>query len=336
MGKGVVKLVLIALVGLLVILSGIKIYVLKKNRIDKQTRFLMDTYVTVHIPFTQDNSSEIIDKVLDRMEETARKFNLRDENSPIYKFNEENLYIQDPEILDVVGAALKVSEGSEGAFDITISPLLELWGFYKGTPHRPSARRIEEVLKNVGYDHLVFTEETLKKDNKNVKIDLGAIAKGYVVSQGVSTLKRLGITSAVIDAGGDIYALGRKQGAPWKVGIRMPGENNVLGYVEVEDFSVVGSGNYERFFEEEKKKYHHIFDPRTGYPTEGISGITVMYPDPMIADAWATAFFVLGKDKSLEIVEKIKDLELIVVGDGGDVSYSSGLKERLELVFTSE
>jgi thiamine biosynthesis lipoprotein len=191
-------------------------------------------------------------------------------------------------------------------------------------------------LGKVGYRHLILKNSSLEKNRADVQIDLGGIAKGYALRQAAEVLKREGVTSALIDAGGDVYALGKRGGDLWKVGIRSPRSDDILGYLEVEDLAVMGSGDYERFFIQDGKRYHHIFDPKTGYPAEGLSGTTLIHPDPVVADAWNTAIFVLGPEKGMEWVEKIAAMETVMVTTAGDIMYSSGLKDALHAVEPNE
>jgi thiamine biosynthesis lipoprotein len=210
---------------------------------------------------------------------------------------------------------------------------VELWGFYGDSSHLPQDEEIKDCLSKIGYKYLTtIKNEKLERSKENISIDLGGIAKGYSVSQAAKALKAEGVTSALIDAGGDVYALGKKGGKFWNVGIRSPRGEDLLGYVEVEDLAVMGSGDYERFFIKDGKRYHHILSPKSGYPAEGLSGITVIYTDPIIADAWATALFVLGPEKGPEIVEKIPGMETIMVTTSGKILYSSGLKNALKVI----
>jgi FAD:protein FMN transferase len=306
-------------------------YNLYRFHLEKQTRFMMDTYVTIYAVGPRKITAGAIDAALDRMQEVDAKFNSRNPKSPVYAFNHEGKPISDPEIVSVAAMALQIASESDGAFDITIAPLLELWGFYGDTPHLPPDQEIKACLQRVGYHYLSLTDQKLQRTKDDVEIDLGGIAKGYAVGQAAKVLKEQGVTSAVIDAGGDVYALGNRGGKPWKVGIKDPrGGEELLGYLEVEDLAVMGSGDYERFFEKDGKRYHHIFNPKTGYPAEGLRGTTLVHPDPMAADAWNTAIFVLGPEKGLELVERTPGMEVIMVTTSGKIIYSSGLKTGLK------
>lgn len=323
------KLAVILIAVLVLVLLGIRFYNQYRFHLEKQTRFMMDTFVTIYAVGPVKVTAPAINAALDRMQEIDVKFNALNPKSPIYAFNHQGFPISDPEIIEVVHLALQVARDSEGAFDITIAPLIELWGFYGKTPRLPAEEEIKAVLSTVGYHHLLLKNGVLSKSKADVQIDLGGIAKGYAVQQAVAVLKREGVTSALIDAGGDVYTLGKRGSEMWKVGIRSPRGDDILGYLEIEDMAVMGSGDYERFFVKDGKRYHHIFNPKTGYPAEGVSGTTLIHPDPMVADAWNTAIFVLGPEKGLKRVEQIADMETVMVTTSEGVIYSTGLKKAL-------
>lgn len=296
----------------------------------------MDTYVTISALGPARITSAAIDSALERMHEIDTKFNPLNPGSPLYAFNRANTPISDPEIVSLIAIALKASKESEGAFDITVMPLLELWGFTNKSYRIPSEEEIKDCLKKIGYQHLLLKRGKLVKDNDGTEIDLGGIAKGYALIESVKVLKEKGVTQALIDAGGDIYALGKKAKGLWRVGIKNPREEGILGYVEVEDLAVMGSGDYERFFIKNGKRYHHIFNPKTGYPTEGVTGVTLIYPDPIRAQIWAKIPFLMGPKKGLEWLEKIPGVEAIVVTSSGALLYSSGLKHVLISIFKNK
>jgi thiamine biosynthesis lipoprotein len=325
---GLALIIVFVLVGALL---AFRYHNLRRFHLEKQTRFMMDTYVTIYSIGPKEMTAGAIDLALDRMQEVDAKFNSHNPKGPIYAFNQRGEPISDPEIVGVAAVALQIAKASDGAFDITIAPLLELWGFYGDKPHLPRDEEIRACMTRVGYQFLSVKDSRLEKTRGDVEVDLGGIAKGYAVGQASKVLTEKGVTSAVIDAGGDVYALGKRGSKPWKVGIKDPkGGEELLGYLEVEDLAVMGSGDYERFFEKDGKRYHHIFDPKTGYPAEGLSGTTLIHPDPTAADAWNTAIFVLGPEKGLELVEKTPGMEVIMVTTSGKIIYSSGLKTGLK------
>lgn len=323
------KVAVIFIIVTLISLGAARIYNADRFHLEKQTRLMMNTYVTIHAIGPKKISTEAINLAFARMKEIEKKFSPYDPESQVSLFNRQNIPITDPEILKVARLALEVSKKSNGAFDITCFPLTALWGFNTRSYRVPSKQEIEEALKNVGYQHLKLSDVKLEKDKPEIVIDLGGIAKGYAVGQAVRVLKTKGITSGLVDAGGDIYALGKKGNKFWKIGVKDPFSKGLIGYLEVEDLAVMGSGNYERFFVKDGKKYHHIFNPVTGYPAEGLAGITVIYADPSLADAWATAFFVLGSQKGMDMV-KIPGMKAVMVTDSGKILYSPSPQSVVE------
>jgi len=321
------KKITLALI-LIAIIAGIGIWKAKTYPgiyLEQQRRVLMTTYVTIYANGKKPAVSYAINNAFQKMTEASAKFNAHDQSSPIYKFNQNENPIKDKEILKVIRVALDVAKETNGAYDITVYPLVKLWGFYSDNPDQvPAEKEILNTMQNTGYKHLLLTDAELKTDKKNIFIDLGSIAKGYVISQGIEALKKAGVNSAIIQAGGDTYVLGYKNKKPWKIGIRHPRKNELLGYVEISNQAIMSSGDYERFFIKDKKKYHHIIDPRTGYPAEGLSGVTVIYSDPVVADAWATALSVIGP-QGLKLIEKIPGMQVVMVSNSGEILCSPGM-----------
>ena len=338
MSKSIIrKISVVAAMVVVVLFVGafaVRSYNMHRFHVEKQTRFMMDTFVSMYVVGPPDIGAPAIKAAFERMQEVSDKFNNRDPKGPIYAFNHQGAPITDPEILHVAQKALEISAKTGGAFDITVEPLIELWGFYGEKPALPDGEAIQACLQHIGYRHLNIENGVMTKDDPAIRIDMGGIAKGYCVGQAAATLRDMGIESALIYAGGDVFALGRRGKALWKVGIRSPRGNDILGFMEVENLAVMGSGDYERFFEHEGKRYHHIFDPRTGYPAEGIQGATLLHADPMLADAWNTAVFVLGEKKGRALVETLPGMEVVMITDKTDVKVTSGLANALQL--TSE
>ena len=309
------------------------VYIIKRRRdsqVQKQTRFLLDTYCTIQIPGKKEVLS-FIEKSFRRVEEIDKKFNVLDQESPVFNFNQKNEPIADKEICDLVSIALQVSKDSDGSFDITVYPLIQLWGFYTGNYKIPEKEKIDELLTMVGYGNVFVKDDTLLKTEDNVALDLGGIAKGYALKEAVKVLKKAGVSSALVDLGGDLYALGTHNGKPWRIGIRNPQGEGMIGLLEVSDISVVTSGDYERFFERDGERYHHIINPKTGYPARNMVSVTVIGKDAVKADAWSTALFIMEPDEALKAVEEIPYLEALLVTSKGKALLSSGLKDNVEM-----
>lgn len=287
--------------------------------IHRRTRFMMTTYVTIQAIGPEKETVEAINGALDAMERVDRKFSARKEGSQVHAFNHSGTPIRDPEILAVVRGAMEIGEKTGGAFDITVFRLLELWRFGSDAPRVPEPAEVEKALELVGHDGLVLAEGALRPAREGVQIDLGGIAKGYALAEAVRVLKEKGVESAVVDAGGDVYALGTRDGKPWNVGLQDPRGEGLMGHVEAVDTAVMGSGDYERGFTEGGRRYHHILDPKTGYPAKGLASVTVICPDPVLADGWSTALMAMGPEKGLEAARSQTGLQAIFVTEDGRV-----------------
>ena len=165
---------------------------------------------------------------------------------------------------------------------------------------------------------------------KGMKLDLGGIAAGYAVDKGIDAIKKCGINNALINAGGDIRVTGESENSKWKIGILHPREENkLINTLTLKDISVTTSGDYRKYFVSGGKRYHHILNPNTGLPTEGVQSVTIIAPLAVDSDALATTVFVLGKNKGMELIEKLKDVEGIIIDSDGLAIYSSGAKNYI-------
>ena len=230
------------------------------------------------------------------------------------------------ELFGLVERSLELSQASGGAFDITYDSVGYLYDFR--ARQRPTDAQIEERLGAVDYRHVVLDRErrTIFFTTAGVRINLGGIAKGWVVERAAAMLRERGVEHALLNAGGDTRVLGDRRGEPWIVGIRHPRvADEVVTRLPLIDEAISTSGDYERYFEENGRRYHHILNPATGRPTEGILTVTVIGPDGTLTDGLDTAIFVLGAEKGLELIERYAGYETIIVDAAGKVSYSQGL-----------
>jgi thiamine biosynthesis lipoprotein len=230
------------------------------------------------------------------------------------------------ELLGLVERSLELSRASGGAFDITYDSVGYLYDFR--ARQRPTDSEIAQRLAAVDYRHVVLdaARHTIFFKTHGVRINLGGIAKGYVVERAAAMLRARGVEHALLNAGGDTRVIGDRRGQPWIVGIRHPRvADEVVTRLPLVDEAISTSGDYERFFEENGRRYHHIINPATGRPTEGILTVTVIGPDGTMTDGLDTAIFVLGVEKGLELIERYPAYEAIIVDSTGKVSYSKGL-----------
>jgi thiamine biosynthesis lipoprotein len=248
-----------------------------------------------------------------RMKELEDKFNYFDPNSELAQINQK-AFRQEMPISDDMNAILTLAlaggEISGGAFDITITPISRLYGFGTDQKQKPDQRNIQNQLQSVGWQkvRLDSQKQTVRLFHSRTQLDLGGIAKGYAVDQAVETLRQYGIRHALVNSGGNIFALGQKHGKPWRIAIRNPraaAEN--LQVFELSDEACATSGDYEQYFEVDGQRYSHIFDPQTGHPANlenQLASVTVIADTAARADLLSTACFVLGKDKSSIFPEK--------------------------------
>ena len=232
------------------------------------------------------------------------------------------------ELFDLLTTANEYSELTEGAFDITYASVGYLYDFRKRI--HPSEARIKTALPAVNYRHVLLNakDQTVQFSQRGVRIDLGGIAKGYAVDRGIDILKSLGFTRAYVSAGGDSRIIGDRFGKPWMVGIRDPrkGEGEVITRIPLINAAISTSGDYERFFDENGARYHHIIDPHTGHSASKVRSATVIGPYATRTDGLSKTAFVLGPEKAMEIYNRIDDIDAIIVKLDGTVIHSKGME----------
>ncbi len=233
----------------------------------------------------------------------------------------------DPEIARLVARGLEISRLTGGAFDMTYASVGTLWDFKRRPPKVPTPEEVRAALEFVGWERVeVDLAASTIALPAGFRLGLGGIAKGYGVDRAMAVLMEHGVQHGMVNAGGDLKALGKKHGAPWRIAVRHPRDRErALAVLPVSNLCVVTSGDYDRFFEHGGRRYHHILDPRTGFPSTGCISATVVAPDAAFADALATAMCVLGPAAGLPIVESLPRVEALLVDLEGEVHASSGL-----------
>jgi len=234
-----------------------------------------------------------------------------------------------PELYFVIQGSLEMSELTGGAFDISFAGAGKLWNWRAPDPQIPTPDAIAKALTNVGYQGIVLDPDarTVFLQRPGMRIGLDGIAPGYAGDRAMEKIRALGITDAAIDMSGDLMLSGKKDGAPWQVAIKHPRDHDKdIAILPVENAAVSTSGDYERAFVKDGKRYSHIIDPRTGWPAEGCMSVSIIAPVLGFADALATGVFVLGPEAGMALVEKLDRVEAIIVAADGSVHLSSGLK----------
>ena len=294
---------------LFAILSGCQNKILHKD-----SRIAMGTTVEVISP--DKRAAAVAFAEIKRIEDLLSKYKQDSEISRLNRLGKLNV---SSDTLYIIKDAKKFWLASDGAFDVTVGPLMDIWGFTDKVCKLPNKSKVTETLKLVGFDKVVIeeTNRQIKFRLAGMKVDLGAIAKGYSVDCAVKKLKEAGINSCLINAGGDIYCLGDKFGKPWNVAIQNPRGKDVITYLQLKDKAVATSGDYEQYFIKRHKRYAHIFNPKTGYPADsGVISATVIASDCTTADALATSIFVLGKQAGEKLAKKFLGVEVKIIEEG--------------------
>lgn len=294
--------------------------------------FAMDTFMS----FTAygKNCEEAVDAAIEEAQRLDALLSTGSSSSEISKLNGAGHGTVSEDTAVIFERALDIYENTEGLFDFTIYPLMELWGFPSGEYHVPSKEEIGERLPLVDASQVRLNGMEVSL-GEGQQADLGGIAKGYTSARMMEIYKEYGITSGMVSLGGNIQVLNRKpDGSVWRVGIQDPtgDQGEVAAVLEAENQAVVTSGGYERYFEEDGNTYIHILDPRTGYPAEGdLASVTVVSADGTLADALSTALYIMGREDAVSYWKTYgEDFELVLITDEGDIYATEGIGGRLE------
>lgn len=293
-----------------------------------QEIFAMDTYMTVTA--YGDNAQKGVTDAVAEIQRLDNLLSIGKEDSEISKLNKSGCAALSDDTAVMVTKALDLYKSTGGAFDITVLPLMELWGFTTQEYYVPTEDEIQSTLQRVGADKLIWDEstKTLTLGDKQ-EIDLGGIAKGFTSSRIMEIFKKDGVTCGMVSLGGNVHLLGTKQdGSAWRVGIQDPNNtDDMLGVLEANDCAVITSGAYERNFEKDGVTYHHIVDPATGKPSNsGLTSVTIVSKDGTLADGLSTSLFVMGKDKAIAYWKQHADeFDTILVDKDRNVYITEGI-----------
>ncbi|RDY25421.1 FAD:protein FMN transferase [Romboutsia weinsteinii] len=312
-----------------------------KNKDETITRTELFMGTAIKVTLYEGGNEGILDKVFNRIIEIEDLVSINKDGTELTKLN-DNSGVDKVKLSDtsynIIKEGLRYSKMSDGAYDISIGPLVKLWSIGLPEAKVPTKDEINETIKYVDYSKIEINDSTKEVflSQKGMMLDLGSIAKGYVADEIVTLLKNEGVNKAIIDLGGNIYALGSKEeNKGWNIGIQDPFDDrgNAVGVVEVADKSVVTTGVYERFIEENGVKYHHILNPKTGYPYETeIAGVSIIADKSVDADALSTLIFTKGLEEGLKLVEELDTVDAVFITNNKEVYITDGLKGNFKII----
>lgn len=305
-----------------------------------RTLFVFDTVLTLTL-YGGDETS--LETAADEIEKTVREIHncasAHDPKNQLYMLN-VSAYGNDVKISDtlfeIIEQGLYYCELTDGAFDITLGKIIGEWAIGSPSAKIPDSSFIEKYSGFEGWKHVVLNHEnkTVRFEDERIRLDLGGVAKGYAAEKAKEILGKHSITKAMLDFGGNIVAVGRKNaGKTWTVGVKNPSGNDMAAAVGCENTAIVTSGNYERYSEIDGARYHHILDPFTGCPSDsGVASATVIYGNSAAADCLSTAVFVLGAEKGMALIESIDGAEAVFIDANGNITLSSGAEKITEIL----
>lgn len=290
----------------------------------KKSKMIMGTEVEISVIPADEQAIEDAFAVIGKIEALMSTYKDDSEVSILNRQGEKEV---SPETLEVIKEALKFSQITGGAFDITVEPLINLWKKAAEDEIIPTMQDINEVLPLVNYRNIIVEGNLIRFAKEGMQIDLGGVAKGYAVDKAIEVLKKRGIRRALVNAGGDLYALGEgpKKGE-WLIGVQHPEEEDqVYAQIMVKDKAVTTSGSYRRYSIIQGERFSHIINPETGWTVQDVPiSVTIVAADTTTADALATGIFVLGPNKGMELINSLPEVEGMIISEGMEVIVSQG------------
>ena len=294
------------------------------------TFFAMDTVMD----FTIYGESGLIDQSESLIASLESLVSVTDANSELYAINQTGSGTLTGKASSLMEQALEICRRTDGALDLSIYPIVRVWGFTTGSYQVPDEAEIQALLPLVDYRKIQYDAATGTVTlPEGMEIDLGSVAKGYAGQLAAQMLREHGVQSALLNLGGNVQTVGAKpDGSPWQIGIKDPQGEDAMMVLSVEDQAVVTSGGYERYFEQDGQTYWHIMDPSTGHPADsGLISVTIVGDEGVVCDGLSTALFVMGLEKAADLWAQSGDFEAVFVTASGEVYITEGLRDRFAL-----
>lgn len=294
--------------------------------------YAMDTVMTLEA-YGQ-NADAALDEAVAEIERLDALWSIASSDGEIAQLNAEKQITASADTLALLTRAKEISAATGGLFSTTIAPLMEAWGFTSGDYRVPDEAELSALLAHVDDEEIAISDSTVTIP-ADAEVDLGGIAKGFTSARVMEIFRENGVENGILSLGGNVQALGTKpDGSLWRVGLQDPADERALfATLELADKAVITSGAYERNFEQDGIVYHHIIDPRTGYPAEsGLSSVTIVSDDGTLADGLSTALYIMGKEAAVEFWRSHRDdFDMVLLADDGAVTVSAGIADALTL-----
>lgn len=301
----------------------------QRKEYQESTVYAMDTILTFQV--LTDSDSGIFDLLRKEVDQVNLMLSATDAGSELYRLNQSDgkCFEASEELADVIVRCLSVAKETNGALNIALYPVTQAWGFPSGDYHIPNGEILKELMKKIDWEEIQIEQNQIQL-LPGMALDMGAVGKGYLTDRCVEILKEQQISSALLKLGGNIYAYGtREDGSAWRIGIQKPFSEEVAAVLTAKNEAVVTSGTYQRYFEEDGKKYHHIIDSATGYPADNeLESVTIVSASGFQADALSTAYFVMGLDASIQAWKQNPDIGVIWILKDGAIYYTENLNGR--------
>jgi thiamine biosynthesis lipoprotein len=294
----------------------------------KRTQILLGTVVEIQVRDDDKKADDAISKAFEEMKRIDDLFTTFNDQSPVFKINNQidTIIKVDTEIYNLIILCDSITKLSDGCFDVSLNNIIKVWGFDSDNFRVPAQYEIDSALMLSGWNNIKILAEDKIFKKKKIELNFGAIAKGYAVDKAIDVLRNSEIKEALVNAGGEISVIGNN----WTVGIQYPRKiNSIIKKIKLNENTIATSGDYEQYFEVDGIRYHHILDPKTGYPSTGLQSVTIINKSNTFADALATAVFVMGKEKGMKLIESLDDTEVMMIDSNGNIFYSSGFEKYL-------
>ena len=280
----------------------------------------------------QDKAMKAIDlgiEEIKRIEKLISSWDTKSQTSEIIRNAGIKPVVVDQELFNLIRRSLKISKLTHGAFDISYASMDKIWRFDGEMTALPDSSAVAASVAKINYKNIILNPEkrSVFLKEKGMKIGFGAIGKGYAANKALDIMSKMNLTGALVNASGDLISWGKDEGdKDWKIGIVNPKQKGkIFSWLNINETALVTSGNYEKFVMINGERYSHIIDPRTGYPVKGLSSVSIICPNAELADALATSVFVMGKDKGIELINRLKGIECLLITDKQELFTSENL-----------